>query len=54
MGEDENGILFLALHRDLQTIAKPDDKMMLQADDIVVLMGPEEKMDLIARKFFSS
>lgn len=45
------GIKLLALHRDLQTIANPDSKMLLQADDVAVLMGPEGKMDQMAGWF---
>ncbi|OPY50153.1 MAG: glutathione-regulated potassium-efflux system protein KefC [Methanosaeta sp. PtaU1.Bin112] len=54
INEEEKDIQLLAIHRDLQTIANPDGKMLLQADDIVVLMGPDEKMELIARRFFIS
>ncbi len=48
------GIRLLALHRDLQTIANPDNKMILQADDVIVLMGTIEKMDLVAPFFLIS
>ena len=48
------GIKFLALHRDLQTIANPDSNMLLQADDIAVLMGQGEKMDKAADWFSDS
>jgi CPA2 family monovalent cation:H+ antiporter-2 len=48
------GIKFLALHRDLQTIANPDSNMLLQADDVVVLIGPGEKIDLAAGWFSDS
>jgi|WetSurMetagenome_2_1015567.scaffolds.fasta_scaffold03466_4 monovalent cation:H+ antiporter-2, CPA2 family len=54
MREEGNGIKLLALHRDLQTIASPDGRTILQADDVVVLMGSEEKLDHISRRFFSS
>ncbi|HPS92346.1 MAG TPA: NAD-binding protein, partial [Methanothrix sp.] len=54
MIDEENGIQLLALHRDLQTIASPDGRTLLQADDIVVLMGPEEMLDRISRRLFSS
>ncbi len=54
MSEKEMGIQLLALHRDLQTIASPDGKMLMQADDIVVLMGPEDKMDKIGERFSDS
>ncbi len=48
------GIKFLALHRDLQTIPNPDSKMLLQADDVAVLMGPGEKIDQAGRWFSDS
>jgi len=48
------GIKFLALHTDLQTIPNPDSKMLLQADDVAVLMGPGEKIDQAARWFSDS
>ncbi|MEI8004229.1 MAG: TrkA C-terminal domain-containing protein, partial [Methanothrix sp.] len=51
---DGQGIKLLALHRDLQTIANPDSKMLLKADDVAVLMGPGEKIDQTAGWFSDS
>ncbi len=45
------GIKLLALHRDLQTIANPDSNLLLQAGDVAVLLGPEEKIDRVAGWF---
>ncbi|MDD1736993.1 MAG: NAD-binding protein, partial [Methanothrix sp.] len=45
------GIKLLALHRNLQTIANPDDSTLLQAEDVAVLMGPGEKIDRLAGWF---
>lgn len=51
MIDEDDGIKLLALHRDFQTIASLDGRMLLQADDIVVLMGPEEMIDKISVRF---
>jgi len=52
MDLEGQGIRLLALHRDLQTIANPDSKMMLQTDDVIILRGNVEKIDLVAPGFF--
>jgi len=51
ISQEGQSIKLLALHRDLQTIANPDSKMLLQADDVAVLMGQGEKIDQIAGWF---
>jgi CPA2 family monovalent cation:H+ antiporter-2 len=52
MDLEGQGIRLLALHRDLQTIANPDSEMMLQTDDVIILRGNVEKIDLVAPGFF--
>jgi Trk K+ transport system NAD-binding subunit len=54
VNQEELSIKLLALHRDLQTIANPNGDMLLQEDDIVVLMGPGEKIDQAANWFSES
>ncbi len=46
-------IVLLAVHRDTQTIANPDKNFRLQVDDVVILMGPKDKISEIEGLFSS-
>lgn len=48
---EERGIKLLAMHRDLQTTAHPRSSTVLQADDVVVLVGPGEEIERVAGWF---
>jgi len=50
-GLGNNGVKVLAVHRDLKTIANPDEGFKLKADDVVVLMGPEKKLSVLGNIF---
>lgn len=50
-GLEERGIKLLAMHRDLQTTAHPKSSTVLQADDVVVLVGPGEEIERTAGWF---
>jgi monovalent cation:H+ antiporter-2, CPA2 family len=45
------GIRPLAVHRETGTVSNPDKNFVLLADDIVILLGPEEKLHKIAELF---
>jgi len=50
-GLANNGVKVLAVHRDLKTIANPDEGFKLKVDDVVVLMGPEKKLSVLGNIF---
>ena len=45
------GIKPLAIHRESGTITNPDKKFILLADDVIILLGPEDKVQKIGRAF---
>jgi len=45
------GANLLAVHRGLDTMPNPDDDLILQEDDVVVLMGPKEKISRLSKLF---
>jgi CPA2 family monovalent cation:H+ antiporter-2 len=47
-------VSLLAVHRGLETIPNPDEKLRLQVDDVAVLMGPREKVSQISKQFGNS
>jgi CPA2 family monovalent cation:H+ antiporter-2 len=51
LGLEGYGIVPLAVHRDLGTLSNPDKDFVLQAEDVVILLGPEEKVQAIAKLF---
>ncbi len=50
---EEYGVKPLAVHRDTDTISNPDKDFVLWTDDVVILLGPEEKVRTIAELFSS-
>lgn len=54
MGLKGYGITLLAVHRDTETVTNPDENFRLQVDDVVILLGPEEMVALIGRRFSDS
>ena len=46
-----DNVKLLAIHRDMKTITNPDDDFKLEIDDVVILIGPEEKIVLMGRMF---
>lgn len=51
IGLGEHGVMLLAIHRDMQTIANPDKSFRLQLGDVAVLMGSNDKIDAIEKMF---
>lgn len=45
------GIKPLAVHRGNDTLSNPDKNYVLSADEIIILLGPEEKIHKIAELF---
>ncbi|OPX75137.1 MAG: glutathione-regulated potassium-efflux system protein KefC [Methanosaeta sp. PtaB.Bin018] len=43
----------LAIHRDMKTIANPDESFILKVDDVAILMGPEESLSVLGNLFHS-
>jgi len=54
LGLKEQGIVLIAVNRDEKTITAPDEDFRLQMDDVVVLLGSEERVALIGRRFHNS
>jgi len=51
LGLEGYGIAPLAVHRDLDTLSNPDKGFVLKAEDVVILLGQEEKIHQIAKLF---
>ena len=47
----KDDVKLLAIHRDMKTITNPDDDFKLEIDDVVILIGPEDKVALTGRRF---
>jgi len=45
------GATLLAVHRNMQTIARPPDDFQLETDDVVIIMGPKERLAPLGEKF---
>jgi len=53
IGLDRHGVKMLAVHRDMETIANPDESFILKVDDVAILMGPEESLSVLGNVFQS-
>jgi len=53
IGLDRHGVKMLAVHRDMKTIANPDESFILKVDDVAILMGPEESLSVLGNVFQS-
>jgi len=53
IGLDRHGVKMLAVHRDMETIANPDESFILKVDDVAILMGPEESLSVLRNVFQS-
>jgi uncharacterized protein with PhoU and TrkA domain len=51
MGMEGYGVTLLAIHSGMETLANPPRDLRLEVDDVVVLLGPPDKVDLIRGLF---
>jgi CPA2 family monovalent cation:H+ antiporter-2 len=51
IGMEGYGVTLLAIHRGMETLANPPKDLRLEVDDVVVLLGPPDKVDLIRGLF---
>ncbi len=51
MGMEGYGVTLLAVHRGMETLANPSKDLRLEVDDVAVLLGPPDKVDLIRGLF---
>ncbi len=54
MGIEDHGVALLAVHRGMETMSNPSRDMRLEVDDMVVMLGPPDKIDAIRSLFHSS
>lgn len=53
IGLDRHGAKMLAVHRDMKTIANPDESFILKVDDVAIIIGPKESLSVLASVFQS-
>jgi len=50
-GLGEDSVKMLAVHRDMKTITNPEENFRLEVDDVVILMGPQDKLSALGNVF---
>jgi CPA2 family monovalent cation:H+ antiporter-2 len=53
LGIESYGVTLLAVHRGMETLSNPSKDLRLKVDDVVVMLGPPDKIDIIKRLFWA-